>query len=227
MTISSNNVGDNMEKKIIYLVRHGETYLNRYKKMQGWADSPLTNEGKHVARETGRKLSSISFDRVFTSDLGRTIETAEIIIQQNNFNKKLVLNKMKAFRETFFGSFEGEYSEVAWEKIAKDNGYNGFKEFIQNTRFEEVMNLVKSSDPLHHAESYREFWERLEKGLNQLISSSKKNNETILLVTHGNTIRNIVNKFSDEFKIDVEIKNSSITVIEYSKNIFKVNSFNQ
>ena len=28
--------------KRIYIVRHGQTYINRYDKMQGWCDTPLT-----------------------------------------------------------------------------------------------------------------------------------------------------------------------------------------
>ena len=28
-----------------YFVRHGETYLNRLGRFQGWADAPLTPEG--------------------------------------------------------------------------------------------------------------------------------------------------------------------------------------
>lgn len=70
-----------MYTKKIYLVRHGETYLNRYNRMQGWADSPLTEEGKDVAVEAGKKLASIRFDRVYTSDSGRTLETAESITE--------------------------------------------------------------------------------------------------------------------------------------------------
>ena len=28
----------------LYFLRHGQTYLNKYKKMQGWSDTPLTPE---------------------------------------------------------------------------------------------------------------------------------------------------------------------------------------
>lgn len=29
----------------VYFVRHGQTYLNLYHRMQGWSDSPLTEKG--------------------------------------------------------------------------------------------------------------------------------------------------------------------------------------
>lgn len=35
----------------IYLVRHGQTLFNQQKKVQGWCDSPLTQEGIQQAKE--------------------------------------------------------------------------------------------------------------------------------------------------------------------------------
>ena len=29
----------------LYLVRHGETYFNKYQRMQGWGNAPLTDKG--------------------------------------------------------------------------------------------------------------------------------------------------------------------------------------
>ncbi|MFB7142420.1 histidine phosphatase family protein [Gottfriedia sp. NPDC056225] len=216
-----------MTNKIhLYLIRHGETYLNRYKRMQGWADSPLTEEGKIVAIDCGKRLSNIQFDRVYTSDSGRTVETAELILQQNNYEIPII-RKTKAFRESFFGSFEGEFSAVALGKVAKDNGYSSFGELMRNRTLEDITNFFKESDPYHQAENYSELWNRIEKGLDELIIENNKNDENVLIVTHGNTIRNIVKKFSEEFNIELEIKNASITLLEYSSETYKVISFNQ
>ncbi|PLS02836.1 histidine phosphatase family protein [Neobacillus cucumis] len=211
----------------LYLIRHGETYLNRYKKMQGWADSPLTEEGKAIAIETGMKLADVPFARVYTSDSGRTVETAEMILQQNHYSKNLSINRRKAFRESFFGSFEGEYSEVTFRKVAQDNGCSNSSELFQKHTLEEVMNFIKQSDPFRHAENYHELWERIDKGLNEIVSSNEHNHENILLVTHGVIIRHIISKFSTEFENTMEIKNSSVSVIEYFNNNYKVISFNQ
>lgn len=38
----------------IYLMRHGQTYFNLWHKIQGWVDSPLTEEGINQAKEMGR-----------------------------------------------------------------------------------------------------------------------------------------------------------------------------
>src|SRR4051794_22111881 len=109
---------------------------------QGWADSPLTEEGKVIAIESGKRLAAVPFNRVYSSDLGRTVETAELILQQNHYNCNLEINKRKAFREAFFRGFEGEYLEEALRKIAQDNGYhyNRAIGIFQNHSNEEVLN---------------------------------------------------------------------------------------
>ena len=48
--------------KRIYIVRHGQTYINRYDKMQGWCDTPLTDKGIKGAKDAGKALSDIPFD---------------------------------------------------------------------------------------------------------------------------------------------------------------------
>lgn len=217
-----------MENKLnLYVMRHGETYLNKYQRMQGWADSPLTDEGKVVAIEAGRKLEHVRFDKVYTSDSGRTVETAEIILKQNKVSDNIDIRKMKEFRETFFGSFEGEKNEVVWNKIAKDNGFENTKEIIKNHNIEDLSNLIKQSDPLHDAENYTQIWDRIDRGLQQIVVESKNGAINILLVSHGVTIRHMLHRYSKELDLTTDIKNCSFSILEYSKERFKVISFNQ
>ncbi|WP_246938787.1 histidine phosphatase family protein [Bacillus pinisoli] len=216
-----------MENKFtLYVMRHGETYLNRYQRMQGWADSPLTEEGKQVAIEAGKKLEDVRFDRVYTSDSGRTVETAEVVLQQNQYRDNLSIQRRKEFRETFFGSFEGEKNDVVWNKLAKDNGFHSMKEVFKHHNIEELSNLIKKSDPLHHAENYTEIWTRVEKGLQALVEENKGGGN-ILLVTHGVTIRHILEKFSKDLDLTTDIKNCSVSILEYNNGNFQVTSFNQ
>jgi broad specificity phosphatase PhoE len=218
-----------MDKKLnLYVMRHGETYLNRYKRMQGWADSPLTDEGKVLAVEAGKRLENVLFDRVYTSDSGRTVETAEIVLQQNKISDQLDIRKMKEFREIFFGSFEGEKSEVFWDTLARENGFNNIKDILQNNNMEELSDLIKKTDPLQHAENHAEIWNRIEKGLQEIVAESNtRTKENILLVSHGVTIRHILFRYSKELDLTIDIKNCSFSILEYSQERFKVISFNQ
>ena len=45
----------------LHLVRHGQTAFNRYNRLQGWCDSPLTDSGLADADKAGRKLAGIDF----------------------------------------------------------------------------------------------------------------------------------------------------------------------
>lgn len=82
-----------------YFVRHGETYLNRLGRFQGWADAPLTPEGLEIVHQSGRGLADVKFDAVYTSDLGRTIKTAQILLEENHHSQDLTITPMPEFRE--------------------------------------------------------------------------------------------------------------------------------
>ena len=60
----------------ILLVRHGETAFNVEGRWQGQSDSPLTERGLAQARELSRALAQEPIAAVYSSDLGRALNTA-------------------------------------------------------------------------------------------------------------------------------------------------------
>lgn len=85
----------------IYLIRHGETMFNQLNKVQGWADSPLTVKGINDLRVTASNLSQIHFDRMYSSDLKRAIDTVHLIKDYNMVSQIGKIKKLPAFREVF------------------------------------------------------------------------------------------------------------------------------
>lgn len=66
---------------MIYIVRHGQTKLNRSHALQGRSDLPLDETGTEQALTVARELSGrgIAFDHVFSSPLRRAVQTARLI----------------------------------------------------------------------------------------------------------------------------------------------------
>src|SRR5690242_5784438 len=60
-------------------VRHGETEWNVELREMGHLDSALTPIGIQQAEALGHRLKKLGFDALYSSDLGRAIQTAEII----------------------------------------------------------------------------------------------------------------------------------------------------
>jgi len=88
---------------IIYLIRHGETILNKKGVTQGHQDSPLTSKGMESAEKHRSLLSKKNIEIIYSSNLGRCVQTAKII---NKFVKKDLV-KTGELRERDFGVFNG------------------------------------------------------------------------------------------------------------------------
>lgn len=98
-----------------YVVRHGETEWNVKKLMQGHSNSPLTTNGIKQARETAKKMRNIHFDEVFSSDLERAKQTAEIIALE----KKLAVKTTQLLREKNLGHYEGKKYTIFQTELKK------------------------------------------------------------------------------------------------------------
>ena len=65
----------------LYLMRHGETLFNTQKRVQGWCDSPLTENGIWQAEHANQYFAKkgISFDAVYSHMHERATDTATIV----------------------------------------------------------------------------------------------------------------------------------------------------
>ncbi|MCR5097106.1 MAG: histidine phosphatase family protein [Erysipelotrichaceae bacterium] len=92
-----------MKRVTFYYVRHGRTLFNEVGKMQGWSDSPLTEEGIANAYQAKKLLEDINFNHIYTSTSERCIDTANII----KGDRDIPISYEKGLKEVNFGRFEG------------------------------------------------------------------------------------------------------------------------
>lgn len=69
-----------MSPKSVLLARHGETDDNRQPlRFQGWRDTPLNDTGRRQAAELAERVAGLGVRALWSSDLIRARETAEIV----------------------------------------------------------------------------------------------------------------------------------------------------
>jgi broad specificity phosphatase PhoE len=87
----------------LILARHGETDWNRDGIWQGHGDPPLNELGRRQAAELAERLADVEIDALYSSDLRRAYETAEIIARA----KSLAITAEPELREIDIGAWSG------------------------------------------------------------------------------------------------------------------------
>jgi broad specificity phosphatase PhoE len=90
----------------LVLIRHGQTEWNRQGRWQGQADPPLNAMGRRQARRAALGLRAAGLDRLYSSDLRRALETADII----GVELGLAVVPDARLREINLGSWQGMLS---------------------------------------------------------------------------------------------------------------------
>ena len=117
----------------LLIVRHGITAWNAAGRLQGQSDIPLAPEGKSQAKALGRRLATAWSDTslptfpgppvaVYTSDLSRARETAEIIIRENP-RLPHPPHITPSLRERGFGEWEGLTADEARSRFGEGRSY--------------------------------------------------------------------------------------------------------
>ena len=119
----------------VFIVRHGATILSAEDRFAGETDVPLSDEGREQTRHLAKRLRTEKISAVYSSPLGRTMETARILAEPHG----LEVQTRDGLREISHGHWEQmtrreveqKFPEemAEWEKdpytFAPDGGESG------------------------------------------------------------------------------------------------------
>jgi probable phosphoglycerate mutase len=169
-----------MQRTQVIIIRHGETEWNIANVRQGHLDSPLTPEGIAQARALAQRLMRERFRFIYSSDLGRAMQTARIIADATGHQ---IISDPR-LRERHLGIFQGLSSDQIKEK------------------FPEEYKLHRSRGPdyvIPEGESVRQQVARNLAYLNEI--AAKHLGECIVVITHGGVLSGL---FRHTFSIPFE-----------------------
>lgn len=134
----------------LLVVRHGETVAEIKRNLAGHRQISISNKGEKDAEKIGEKIKKFDIDQIYSSDLKRTKETAEIIKEVSGFSGKI--RKSKQIREMDFGDYTGEKKQKVIEKdprFLKDSGYKSPRGESYAELKERVLNFIEGLEERH------------------------------------------------------------------------------
>jgi broad specificity phosphatase PhoE len=101
----------------------------------GWLEGQLSEEGRRLARRLGERRRGEWIDTVYTSDLGRAVETAELAFGDSG----IPIRRDARLRECNYGSLNGgRVIEVERERIKRIDepfpGGESYRQTVERTR---------------------------------------------------------------------------------------------
>lgn len=213
-----------------YIARHGKTMMNTLDRVQGWCDSPLTNEGIEVAGHLGKGLRDIKFESVYTSDLRRTRQTALVVLEEQGQTDLDIVEK-EGFREACFGGYEADFNSKMWGDAALYLHYTSTEKmyydvFNKKISQREVLDAIHELDKTGLAESYDQLETRTQTALRRIAEDESKKGKdlNVLVVAHGMSILTMLYSLGGKELLESHLENASVCKVIYSNGKFKVES---
>lgn len=148
-------------------IRHGETEWNVQGREMGQMDSPLTERGTQQARAIANRLLRHRFVALYTSDLGRAVQTARIISAVTGVKPTIDIG----LRERHMGIFQGLTKTQMAEQFP--------------TEYEDYRSIGQAYQ-IPHGESGQQ---RLERSVRVFGTIADRHlDDTIVVVTHGGVL---------------------------------------
>jgi probable phosphoglycerate mutase len=148
----------------ILIIRHGITAENTQSLLRGWDQVPLTPEGMEVVKNSAQRLKGVPVRIIFTSDLMRATQSAQIV---QHFTQAPI-KKLPALRAWNIGHLTG-----------KGRAQN-VRELIQYER--------SPQQTIPDGESFEQFVHRVGIAMGIIIELAQKMPQVIVVVAHNSVL---------------------------------------
>ncbi|MGE5544906.1 MAG: histidine phosphatase family protein [Bacillota bacterium] len=193
----------------LILVRHGSTIWNAEGRYQGTIDIPLSDQGRREARMVAERLRNEDIKAVYSSNLIRARETAEIIASPHGLPVKVI----PELGEINFGDWEGLTAQEIKDRFGED---------AYRTWLTDPVNA-----DISRGDHITEFAERVVQGFNQIIQAHPE--DTVVIATHGGALMVLGCHLHGE---DLSCfrkyyhHNAAISVVEVEGDVFRIKQLN-
>ena len=190
----------------LFLIRHGESEAIDY--IAGRTPGVhLTKKGKEQVKKLVQNFSGFRIDKIYSSPIERTLETAEIIAKHLN----LRVENDNGLIEVDFGEWTGK----RFEELKNDKKWDLFNTYRSGTR-------------IPGGETMQEIQLRIVQTIEKI---RKENNEkNIIIVSHGDPLRGLITYYLGiplDFILRFEIDTASVSLLkinDYGSKILCLNS---
>lgn len=199
-----------MVKTMLYIIRHGQTWWNWQKIIQGQSNSELSPKGMEQGRRIAKLLSgenqNFSNFKIITSPIKRAVDYTNIICENLELKQPSIIEPL--VREISMGDLEG------------------FPKIAVPTLFPEIW-AEREKNPLHfvypNGESRYSLKERAEQFLNKYTGDL----DNTILITHNGfsiALRMLLENLDDEYLINKKISHLQNTIYKWDvKKLDKIN----
>ncbi|MCX5696124.1 MAG: histidine phosphatase family protein [Candidatus Omnitrophica bacterium] len=187
------------------LIRHGVTEWNKKGRYCGFRDVGLSKEGEEQAKSLAKSLKSFKFDKIYSSDRSRALQTGRILF------KECKIIRVRALREINFGVLEGLKHKEIMKKYPL-----AYKKWLSDPY----------QDCIPKAEPMSVFKKRVNQAIEKIVRLNS--GKDLAIVCHGGVIGILVCGILKKNNFWRYVpKATSLTVIEYKKGKPRIKQFNK
>lgn len=198
-----------MTKKTLYIIRHGETDLNKAGIIQGRGmNTDLNETGRKQGEAFYKAYRDIAFDKIYTSELKRTHQTVK-----NFIDSGISWQQLSGLDEMAWGDHEGK--QVTEETLGK---------------FKKIMQSWKDGDfdvRFENGESPNEVQARQKIAVKEIMSHPEET--TILICMHGRAMRLLLCLLNDLSLTEMDSyphRNTTLYKVNFDGEKFHIVDFN-